>query len=1728
MMKTQLPSKGQEPSMYLQRPSTGKSQDVRHILTRTFRELYTRDTVRPETVKHLQVSKGGDDPYHERYVESLQKVYDEWQKRMDESAMLERHIMQAQARATSADERELNQTLTSCDNYSELGLPPGRSNFRSCIDTELLRSYGLITPEDYSLAQPDLHPAPELSKVPSYARQTVTSEKRSRKNEQDDSPLFILPQVRSMGDMMSSSFISAEYDTESLNEVLELESYMDTDNWKLNMSTEQREKDRQDLANMNAKINFLRNPRHIPPSAPPGCRTLIKQFKKKPKEICIQEKIEDLKPVSPSLIFMASPPVVSFTEYKVGQVYEIVLELKNVSTVLRQCRVLPPKSSYFSVGLGQFPGEHGLVAPGMSCKYAIRFIPDSLKDFRDEVVVQTQSSKPMIIPVEGRRAPPCLTVPPVWDIGYCLVSGFHVRQFVIKNEGGSGRFCLMPKSSWPAVNFKSAVSKPSVTIGPFEVRPSTLELLKGQTGVIEVVFHPTSAGVFEEELTMVCDNCNVQHYKLTGEGQMASVSLEYVENGVKEPLPGELCDKSAQHLIQFEELNPYTYIERTIKVKNQTNVELPFEWKFYKPQFNTERSAEDKELGIVEARAVDTNPSFSIIPPAGTLQRLEVSEYQLTFSPSSIGDYHDVLHMMLNHLPPGSASSVSHDETTQPEDDKVSVTSSQKDAVLFKDVTALEVEVKGKCVPLNIVLHPYAIYIPGKLLVGTSIKKIFSMANHSYSTITFQFEPHTDKHIIEVEPPYGELDPGMAIDLELSITGEEPGKLDHTLFCHIHNMENPLPLQILTEFKGPEINIEEPNVNFGLIRLGETSVREITLNNLSQLPTKWSISDFVTAPASENSMESNEVMFNPSSGELKPLERRTISIKFTPSKVATVHRVFEVSAEDGNKCSIAGHAEVQSPAVCLMECELSPKDIYVGVPVLCKAVLHNQTFMTTHFEWGKPEGRSSETCSIEIDQITGRLAPKEEKTITVSFVSSQVGLVDDLRIPCKVEGMDQPLCLSLTCDVLGLSVVCRTSDCKQNMSEELEVDFGEEVELGANPRRYLYICNETAIPASYSINVTNFPVTPPTPPEKRLDTTGTSIRKALLGRTPNLTDSVSAARAQSDLAKAVLSSGLGAGFSVSPANGNLSPYGEEVIEITAYSNIWGTYTDNITCKVGDMEAIMIPVSMTVIGCPLNFQMTAAIPDQKPIVRFGTHVSGVRSVKRNMRINNTSPFDIRLDWRVFNQIKGDDQLLDFTVCYGRCFPIRDQDGNEIINSDEEMPALERAATELIPNSPDTTPAVSRQVTRITEVLEKVPEKDELAEVSEELPAKEVSDSAPENENQTDGPESPGEEIVLKDDKNEEVKETEENPKIISVFLNAHEGQMSQQPYKITPEQLVVPANGHAQVFAVFTPLPANQVTDVMDCHGYALGYMSLDGKAAGIPGQVCRKEAYEASTLRLDMTAQLKPALLTIENNEDEGMRYRAVMSDLVKDGQAQKESIKVCSTILSNRTETPLTFRLLVNKPFILVDLDPTSNIEGSTRATETLYNTLNPQHSLIVKVGFQTTCELLTEDAISDMEALGSESDRKLDIQDNLIVEFNNMAEQKVPLHATLSVPQIYLSKQSLDFGTCLVNQCRVMELMISNHTSSHSFWKVSIESKSETCLSDTFAVEPSEGILDAYITHVSNSKSLLQVKFTAKHAEHYEFVFLFTGILGETPQRLYVRGEGSYDGKHESILNP
>lgn len=55
--------------------------------------------------------------------------------------------------------------------------------------------------------------------------------------------------------------------------------------------------------------------------------------------------------------------------------------------------------------------------------------------------------------------------------------------------------------------------------------------------------------------------------------------------------------------------------------------------------------------------------------------------------------------------------------------------------------------------------------------------------------------------------------------------------------------------------------------------------------------------------------------------------------------------------------------------------------------------------------------------------------------------------------------------------------------------------------------------------------------------------------------------------ALSDTYQMMLSQNLGAAFVPSPSQGTLMPFGEEVVDVTAFCDMWGNYTDSMTVKV---------------------------------------------------------------------------------------------------------------------------------------------------------------------------------------------------------------------------------------------------------------------------------------------------------------------------------------------------------------------------------------------------------------------------------------------------------------------------------------------------------------------------------------------------------------------------------
>ncbi|NXY82619.1 DLEC1 protein, partial [Alcedo cyanopectus] len=433
-----------------------------------------------------------------------------------------------------------------------------------------------------------------------------------------------------------------------------------------------------------------------------------------------------------------------------------------------------------------------------------------------------------------------------------------------------------------------------------------------------------------------------------------------------------------------------------------------------------------------------------------------------------------------------------------------------------------------------------------------------------------------------------------------------------------------------------------------------------------------------------------------------------------------------------------------------------------------------------------------------------------------------------------------------------------------------------------------------------------------------------------------------------EFAAAVLSHGKGVAFHIQPSTGTLQAFQQLIIEITAYNNMWGEYQDHLVCKMGHLQPKLIPMQMTVKGCPIFLQMTGPEREQ-PIIRFGTHVSGGSPAFRRVQLNNPTPFDIRLDLETYNQEQDDQKLVDLLMFFGDPFPPKDMAEKESASVGSTLES------------------------------ERVLKSDQAA-----IPCGRVSPVSQPTAEKGIVPEEPPME------------------KIFSILLRPHKGIPADNPFSVTPRQIVVPGGGSTSVCIFFTPRVLPETVTEAQCEGFVLGFMSLDDKLVkAVPTKVHRSHGHEAPQLRVDLQASVGCALLHVDMDHDREMVFYSTASDLLP---AQPllgvltDSVMTQSLKLTNCTKTPLDFRLLLSTPFSLSSTDP----KKSKKKDQPLQHVLYPQQNMLVKVSFHTTRDLLTyqhlpaAQLLPGVQVLQSENgERKLKFHQQLVIEHSNGTAQ-------------------------------------------------------------------------------------------------------------------------------------
>ena len=158
------------------------------------------------------------------------------------------------------------------------------------------------------------------------------------------------------------------------------------------MRSDDREINEKILHNMQSKLNFTRNPRfdmqRFGGKAGGGGNGLGNTMADLTTAHIQPPSVEN------DMAFKVEPEKIQFTDYEIGGQYETTVYFHNVTPVLRRLRLLPPRTKFFALSMVEFPSEDGgLVAPGMSVKVTVRFMPDSLADYQDALLATSETNR---------------------------------------------------------------------------------------------------------------------------------------------------------------------------------------------------------------------------------------------------------------------------------------------------------------------------------------------------------------------------------------------------------------------------------------------------------------------------------------------------------------------------------------------------------------------------------------------------------------------------------------------------------------------------------------------------------------------------------------------------------------------------------------------------------------------------------------------------------------------------------------------------------------------------------------------------------------------------------------------------------------------------------------------------------------------------------------------------------------------------------------------------------------------------------------------------------------------------------------------------------------------------------------------------------------------------------------------------------------------------------------
>ena len=329
--------------------------------------------------------------------------------------------------------------------------------------------------------------------------------------------------------------------------------------------------------------------------------------------------------------FLIDPPQVIFGNYEIGKSYDLTFSVRNITAVKRKMSFLPPRSDVFCMKSVKYPTqESGDLAPGIAAKVTVRFMPKSLSNYDDFVVVLSESVD-IKVPLLGYREPPNLTLPREIDAGPCLIGDVKITTYTVENKGGDGRFRLLTEEDYP-VPRTAQKNLPFLNLKPFYVFPSEFELKKKESCTLQIMFSPFLIDKHETSFLVVCDNCTVSRYTIKSVSVPVNVCVSNINQATVDY--NAIFDKHYNHLY-FDPVPLGSTRYKRFDVYLDTLLNINFRW---------------------EITRSDLQEKFEISPAKGVFKPNESLEFCVSYTPS-IRDIEGVeATLILENLPVSSVA----------------------------------------------------------------------------------------------------------------------------------------------------------------------------------------------------------------------------------------------------------------------------------------------------------------------------------------------------------------------------------------------------------------------------------------------------------------------------------------------------------------------------------------------------------------------------------------------------------------------------------------------------------------------------------------------------------------------------------------------------------------------------------------------------------------------------------------------------------------------------------------------------------------------------------------------------------------------------------------------------------------------------------------------------------------------------------------------------------------